>query len=156
MSDELYLSVATIYCTGITSYLQGARQTNILIRGSKALLCQMLYKSHFFVWILQFGNLLIKPNHAKWNHRMSLLWNDSLSFANSHTAADVGRSSLFHHQTLLVETPVHVGNSLSYYQLHHCQSNLQASLRNNTIVCPFLLVLPCLGFFLVLFLKGSL
>ncbi|CAN0056946.1 unnamed protein product [Bubo scandiacus] len=65
----------------------------------------------------------------------------------SHTAADEGCSSLFHHQTLLVEIPVHVGNALSYYQLHHFQSNLQASFRKNTTVCPFLLVLPWLGFF---------
>lgn len=48
-SDDLYLSVITIYSSGITNYLQGARQTNFAIPGSKALLCQMLYKSYFFV-----------------------------------------------------------------------------------------------------------
>lgn len=46
---------------------------------------------------------------------MSLLRNDCLNFANSPTAAYVGRSSLFHHQPLLVENPVSVRNALSYY-----------------------------------------
>lgn len=68
----------------------------------------------------------------------------------------VVRLSLFHCQILLVEIPVHVGNGLSYYQLHQFQSNLQASFGKNTTVHPFFVGFALFGVFLVLFLKGNL
>lgn len=44
-----------------------------------------------------------------------------------HARPDVGRPSLFHHQTLLVEVLVHVGHVLRHHQLRHLQGHTEAA-----------------------------
>lgn len=156
-SDELYLGAITAYYTGITNYLQGARQTNTFILGLKALLCQVLCRSHIFLYKFQslatsYSNLTMQNGTIECHYYEITA---SILPTVSHTAADVGCSSL----SDLVELPIHVGNALSYYQLHHFQSNLQASLGQNANMSFF--VGFCLafglffGFFFNCFLKET-
>lgn len=47
-SDELYLSVITIYYTGITNYLQVARQANIVISGQRLSCTSHIFSYEFY------------------------------------------------------------------------------------------------------------
>lgn len=47
---------------------------------------------------------------------------------------DVGGSSVLHHQTVLVEVSVHVGNVLRCHQLRHLQSYSQAAVLQDAEV----------------------
>lgn len=60
--------------------------------------------------------------------------NVSVSPSAGDSGPDVGGSAVLHHQTVLVEVPVHVGHVLRRHQLRHLQSHSQAAVLQDAQV----------------------
>lgn len=58
----------------------------------------------------------------------------SVSPSAGDSGPDVGGSAVLHHQTVLVEVPVHVGHVLRRHQLRHLQSHSQAAVLQDAQV----------------------